>query len=105
MFETLKIYTHKQIPLFDVISRLTDLGYRRVGGVYEEGDFSLKGDTLEVFPTNFGFPLRVEWELDVVNKMYSFDKILNKKIIDYDFLINATPPMGFISGAYFSCPA
>ena len=87
MFETLKIYTHKCISLFDVISKLTDLGYHRVDGIYEEGDFSLKGDTLEIFPTNFGFPLRVEWELDVVSKMYSFDKSLNKKIIDYDFLV------------------
>ena len=87
MFETLKIYTHKKIPLQVVLDNLTHLGYKRQNLVSEEGDFSLKGDTLEIFPVNFNFPVRVEWEFEIVKKIYSFDKVLNKKIIDYDFLI------------------
>jgi len=66
---------------------LISLHYARVDEVSEEGDFSLRGDTLEVFPVNFNFPLRIEWEFEVVKKIYSFDKALHKKIIDYDFLI------------------
>ncbi len=66
---------------------MVSLGYHRQEAVSEEGDFSLKGDVLEVFPVNFSFPVRVEWDFDVVSKIYSFDKGLNKKIIDYDFLI------------------
>jgi transcription-repair coupling factor (superfamily II helicase) len=87
IFDTLKVYTHKEIPLDAVTLKLTELGYTRVDKVLEEGDFSIRGDTLEVFPVNFSFPLRVEWEFDVVIKIYSFDNILNKKIIDYEFLI------------------
>lgn len=87
MFDTFKIYTHKEIPLDEVQNKLITLGYHRVEESLEEGDFSLRGDTLEVFPVNFNFPLRIEWEFDTVKKIYSFDKILNKKIIDYDFLI------------------
>ena len=87
MFDTFKIYTHKEISLEEATEKLITLGYRRVSEVGEEGDFSLHGDTLEVFPVNFSFPLRIEWEFEVVRKIYSFDKTLNKKIIDYDFLI------------------
>jgi transcription-repair coupling factor (superfamily II helicase) len=87
MFDTLKIYTHKEISLQEVQKNLIELGYRRVEEVTEEGDFSLKGDTLEIFPANFNFPLRIEWAFEAVEKIYSFDKALNKKIIDYEFLI------------------
>lgn len=87
MFDTLKIYTHKEVSLEEVEKKLVDLSYRRVEGVFEEGDFSLRGDTLEIYPVNFNFPLRVEWEFDTVKKIYSFDKTLNRKVIDYDFLI------------------
>lgn len=87
MFNTLKIYTNKAFSIESAEGGLVDLGYRRVDNVFEEGDFSLRGDTLEIFPVNFAFPLRIEWEFDIIKKIYSFDKTLNKKVIDYDFLI------------------
>jgi len=87
MFETLKIYTHKDISLEEITEKLIQLGYRHQKAASEEGDFSVKGDTLEIFPANFSFPLRIEWEFNIVKKIYSFDKGLNKKIIDYNFLI------------------
>jgi len=87
VFDTFKIYTHKQISLQKVTEKLLNLGYRRFDEANQEGDFSIRGDSLEVFPTNFNYPLRVEWKFDQVNKIFSFDKILNKKVLDYDFLI------------------
>ena len=87
MFDTLKIYTHKEISLDQIEKELVRLNYKHVDEVVEEGDFSLRGDTLEVFPVNFSSPLRIEWEFDRVDKIYSFDKTLNKKIIDYELLI------------------
>jgi len=87
MFETLKIYNHKDISIEDVAQMLVRLGYRRQTAVSEEGDFAIKGDTLELFPVNFSFPLRIEWEFNTITKIYSFDKNNNKKIIDYNLLI------------------
>ncbi|MBD3264653.1 MAG: DEAD/DEAH box helicase, partial [Candidatus Omnitrophica bacterium] len=86
-FDTLKIYIHKKIAQDTVLSKLAELGYRRVEEVLEEGDFSLRGDTLEVFPVNFNFPLRIEWRFENIDRVYSFDKKLNKKIINYDLVI------------------
>jgi len=87
VFNTLKIYKHKELPLKRARAELISLGYRRVDAVSEEGDFTLQGDTLELYPVNFSFPLRIEWEFETISKIYSFDKALNKKVIDYDLLI------------------
>ena len=87
MLDTLKIYTHKEISLDKALENLLDLNYKRQQEVLEAGDFSIRGDTLEIYPANFNFPIRIEWEFDKVSKIYSFDKGLKRKIIDYDFLI------------------
>lgn len=87
MFDTLKLYTHKQLSLDNVVDQLIELGYHRSAEISEEGDFSLHGDTLEILPVNFNFPLRIEWAFDTVDKIYSFDKTINRKVLDYDFLI------------------
>lgn len=87
MFDTLKLYTRKQIPLTETVEHLTRLGHRRVDDVLEEGDFSVRGDIIEVFPSNFNFPVRIEWEFEAIDMMYSYDKTLQRKLISYDFLI------------------
>ncbi|MFH1504825.1 MAG: DEAD/DEAH box helicase [Candidatus Omnitrophota bacterium] len=87
MFDTFKIYTHKDISLIQAQEKLVSLGYHRVDTVLEGGDFSVRGDILEVFPVNFNFPLRLEWEFDLVGKIYSYDKNLHKKLINYGLLI------------------
>jgi transcription-repair coupling factor (superfamily II helicase) len=87
MFDTLKIYTRKEISLTETVSNLAQYGYSRVDDVAEEGDFSVKGDILEVFPASFNFPVRFEWDFGVIEKIYSFDKTIKKKLISYDFLI------------------
>jgi len=87
MFPTLKIYTHKEESLSQIVNKIAGLGYHRVDEVLEEGDFSLKGDILEIFPVNFNFPVRIEWEFEVIKEIYSFDRTINKKIMEYNFLI------------------
>ncbi|MBU2045070.1 MAG: DEAD/DEAH box helicase [Candidatus Omnitrophica bacterium] len=87
MFDIFKIYTQKQISIQEANEKLIGLGYRRFDQIAQEGDFSVRGDTLEIFPANFNYPLRIEWEFDSVKKIFSFDKEINRKILDYDFLI------------------
>lgn len=87
VFDTLKLYTRKEIPQEEVQAKLIEFGYRRVDETIEEGDFSIRGDCLELFPTNFNFPLRIEWQFNLIDKLYSFDKTLNKRLLDYDFII------------------
>ncbi|MDD5069533.1 MAG: helicase-related protein [Candidatus Omnitrophica bacterium] len=87
MFDTLKLYVKKEISIEAVVNALGGFKYKRVDAVFEEGDFSLRGDVLEIFPVNFNFPLRVEWAYEAIDKIYSYDKLIHKKILDYEFLI------------------
>jgi len=87
VFNTLKLYKNKELSLATAERALCDLGYLRAEQAAVEGDFSVRGDTLEVFPINFNFPLRLEWRYNTIEKIYSYDKALRRKIIDYDFLI------------------
>lgn len=86
MLDSFKIYKHKVISIDQVCKALVKLGYNRLQGVTESGDFALKGDTLEVFPVNFTLPVRIEWEFDKISKIYSFDQDF-AKISVYDLLI------------------
>jgi transcription-repair coupling factor (superfamily II helicase) len=87
MFDAFKLYIRKEISLDDAVKKIAELGYSRQGDTQNEGDFSLKGDTLEIFPVNFNYPLRVEWEFNAVAKIYGFDKLTNRRLVDYEFLI------------------
>jgi len=87
MFDTFKLYTRKTIALNEAVKQISALGYNRQESVGTEGDFSLKGDTLEVFPVNFNYPLRIEWCFDEIEKIYSFDRSTGQKIISYDLLM------------------
>lgn len=85
--DTLKIYLKKSLSIEEVTNKLVALGYKRVDEVLEEGDFSLRGDLLEVFPINFNFPIRIEWAFDCVDKIYSYDRKIHSKMVDYTFVI------------------
>ncbi|OQX82050.1 MAG: transcription-repair coupling factor [Candidatus Omnitrophica bacterium 4484_70.1] len=87
MIDTLKLYPSKEISQDEVVEGVLQLGYVRVEEVSLVGDFSLKGENLEIFPSNFNLPVRVEWEFALIKKIYSFDKSINRKILEYDFLI------------------
>ncbi len=86
MLDSFKIYKHKAISVDQACQDLARIGYSRVQGVSDPGDFALKGDTLEIFPVNFLYPVRVEWEFDRIYQIYSFDHDF-AKILEYDLLI------------------
>ena len=52
---------------------LSSLGYNYVRQVKEKGDFSLRGDTLDIFASGFAYPVRIEWEWEEIKRISSFD--------------------------------
>jgi len=87
VYSFLSFYINKDIALESAIQKLILLGYTRVDEVFEPGDFSVHGDTLEIFPINFTCPLRVEWEFNTVKKLYGFNKKSNQSLNKYESLI------------------
>ena len=43
----------------NVLSFLSENGYVRVSGVRESGEFSVKGDIIDIFPTGYEYPIRI----------------------------------------------
>jgi transcription-repair coupling factor (superfamily II helicase) len=68
MFESIKIYKGEELILEAFIEQLTAFGYARKQAVSEEGDFSVKGDNVVIYPSTFEYPLRIEFENDRVIK-------------------------------------
>ncbi len=73
-FKTLKIYKDQIISPQFLIVELDKLGYKRRPQILEEKDFSLKGEILEIWPVTFEHPLKIEWEFDKINRIFSFER-------------------------------
>ena len=56
--------------LSDMLARS---GYRRVEAIFERGEFSLRGDILDVFPFNREFPCRVDFFDDFIESVKEFE--------------------------------
>ncbi len=57
---------------FDTAKKLTEIGYKRVTTVIDPGEYSLRGDILDVFPIS-GEPVRIEFFCDEVESMRVFN--------------------------------
>lgn len=53
--------------------RLVELGYERVSSVEVEGQWSRRGDIVDVFPVACELPVRLEWFGDALEKIREFD--------------------------------
>ena len=59
--------------LTDAAQRLADMGYERVPGVTEVGQFSVRGGILDVYGFGMAVPARVEWWGDEIVSLRGFD--------------------------------
>jgi len=60
MFKSLKLYTGATVDLDNILTCLVEFGYKRQDACSEEGDFSRRGDILDIFPFTFELPIRVD---------------------------------------------
>lgn len=73
LFESIKIYSKEAVNLHKLLEELIDFGYTNVSNVAEEGDFSHRGEVVDVFPITFELPIRIQFLNNVVEKIRSFD--------------------------------
>lgn len=59
---------------------LINLGYIRVESVSNSGEFSIRGDIVDVFLPNFSNPIRLDFFADTLERIFSFDKDAIEKI-------------------------
>ncbi|MFC1593709.1 transcription-repair coupling factor [Candidatus Omnitrophota bacterium] len=87
MFRSIKLYTSGSCSLEALLKQLIDFGYKKVVGVCEEGDFSVKGGIVDAYPAGFDCPLRIELEFEKIESIYSFNIITGKRLWEHQSVI------------------
>ncbi len=70
---SLSLASDAEISLKDVIAHLSKTGYIRTELVEMEGQFSVRGGILDVFPAESAKPVRIELLGDMVESLREFD--------------------------------
>ncbi len=83
MFESLKLYTDESADLPAVLSALDRYGYTRCRKVSVEGDYSLVGETLVVYPATFEYPVRIDLSDGKIRSIKSIDTVSFRTIEDH----------------------
>ncbi|NQY73135.1 MAG: transcription-repair coupling factor [Candidatus Margulisbacteria bacterium] len=56
-----------------MIRELVDMGYKRVGMVLEPGECAVRGQIIDVYPSNHTHPVRIEYFGNDIERLCSFD--------------------------------
>ena len=62
----------ERVDLEALLLKLADMGYRREDMVSEKGDFSQRGEIVDIFPPTFTSPLRIILRFDKISSLRSF---------------------------------
>ncbi len=73
MFDSLKLFIKEKAVLEDIVKKLDGYGYYRTRKVTGEGDYSLIGEVLIVYPATFEYPLRIEIVDNIIKSVKSID--------------------------------
>ena len=87
VFDTIKVYKDGRIKLEELLSQLVFFGYKRCGQALEEGDFSQKGEIIEIFPLNFESPIRIELDIDRVDRITSYLLLTGQRLEEHNAVI------------------
>ncbi len=87
MFRSLKLYVEQTIDVEEILAELVTFHYRRTKEVIQEGDFSLRGEVLDIFPTNFDGPIRIALDDNIIRSISSFNIQSGKAIWQHKIAI------------------
>lgn len=87
MFRSLKFLVSQTISTESILSQLVAFGYKHVKAVLEEGDFSQRGGIIDIFPTNFDAPVRIDLDNDQIRRISSFNTTTGEPLWDHHIVI------------------
>jgi transcription-repair coupling factor (superfamily II helicase) len=86
---TLKKGMEYDLPTFS--QKIAILGYERVPLVETEGQWSRRGDIVDIFPVSSELPIRLEWFGDEITQIREFDPSTQRSALDKLDKITLTP--------------
>ena len=87
MFRSLKLYKDQAIDLKELLVGLIDFGYKRQDSVTDEGEFSHRGNIIDIFPVTFEYPIRLELDDRVISSIKSFGISDGKSLWEHNMAI------------------
>ena len=60
--------------------KLSELGYLRVPRVTVRGEFTLRGEVLDIFPAGSKYPFRIDFFDTQIEQMHRFDLVSFEKL-------------------------
>lgn len=70
----------QEIEIKKLVSQLDEMGYKKVSRVFNQGEFSQRGDIMDIFPLTEAFPYRLEFFGDEVDGVRVFDVDTQKSL-------------------------
>ncbi len=78
--ESLNIRLNEELDREGLIEQLVEWGYERESFVTFKGEFSVRGDIIDIFPPLYDNPLRINFFGDVVDAIYFFNPFTQRRI-------------------------
>lgn len=82
-----KLKVGEEYNLDNIIKQLSNIGYQKVAQVYNPGEFSKRGDILDIYEINQPYPYRLEFFGDEIDGIRTFDPDDQKSLSNLDSFI------------------
>ncbi|MFH1995965.1 MAG: transcription-repair coupling factor [Candidatus Omnitrophota bacterium] len=86
-FESIKLFVSEAVEHEWLMTRLVAFGYNRCKRVAEEGDFSVIGENIVVFPFTFEYPVRIELAGSRIERIRSVDNVSYETFAEHTSVI------------------
>lgn len=93
MFESIKIYRGESLSYNLLTRQLVEYGYERCSRISEQGDFSMRGGIIDIFPPSFEGPVRIELSGSKVVSIKSFS-IVSSDTLEEHAMVIILPKLG-----------
>ena len=80
----LKILTDTTIAMGTLLEILVDYGYTRTDKVFDIGEFSVRGDIVDIYPLNSPHALRIEFFGEEIDGLRYFDVLTQRSVENID---------------------
>ena len=87
MFKSLELFVGQTIELEIVTNNLVALNYTHRKKTTQEGEFSLRGGILDIFPAKFEGPVRVDFDDNLITRIASVNTGSGKSIWQHKIVI------------------
>lgn len=80
--QMIRLKSGMKIKFNDLLFRLSELQYNRNDLDFQRGSYRLKGDTIDIYPANQSFAIRIELLEDIIGNIKYFDPITGEYLTD-----------------------